>query len=83
MKGPVAIADARDIHLRQPIEGKLSILTPVFSTEPSRRAAKISIVVAKAANAPLTALYVAPSQEVEPLAPIRGGDSEGHRFASG
>lgn len=61
MKAPVAIADARDIHLRQSIEGKLSILTPVFGTEPSRRAAKISIVLAKTANAPLTALYVAPS----------------------
>jgi nucleotide-binding universal stress UspA family protein len=59
-EGPRAIADARDIHLKKPIESKLSILAPVNGTEPSRRAAEIAIVLAKAASAPLTALYVAP-----------------------
>ena len=59
-EGPIAIADARDVHLKQPIEGQLSVLAPVNGTEPSRRAAEIAIVLAKASNAPLTALYVAP-----------------------
>lgn len=60
-EGPLAVSDARDVHLKQPIDGKLSILAPVNGTQPSRRAAEIAIVLAKASNAPLTALYVAPA----------------------
>ncbi len=60
-EGPLAVSDARDVHLKQPIDGKLSILAPVNGTQPSRRAAEIAIVLAKATNAPLTALYVAPA----------------------
>jgi len=58
--GPIAVTDARETHLKQPVDGKLSILAPVNGTEPSRRAAEVAIVLAKASQAPLTALYVAP-----------------------
>ncbi len=59
-EGPLAVVDARDGHLKAPIEGKLSILAPVDGTETARRAAEVAIVIARASNAPITALYVAP-----------------------
>ena len=57
-EGPLAVADARDLHLKEPIDGRLNILVPVNGTEPSRRAAEVAIVLARASTAPLTALYV-------------------------
>ncbi len=57
-EGPLAVADARDQHLKEPIEGRLSILVPVNGTATSRNAAEVAIVLARAAKAPLTALYV-------------------------
>ena len=57
-EGPLAVADARDLHLKEPIEGRLNILVPVNGTELSRRAAEVAIVLARASKAPLTALYV-------------------------
>jgi len=59
--GPLAIVDARDAHLKQPMDEKLNILAPVNGTETSRRAAEVAIVLARANKAPITALYVAPS----------------------
>jgi Kef-type K+ transport system membrane component KefB/nucleotide-binding universal stress UspA family protein len=59
-EGPLAVADARDAHLKQPLDGKLSILAPVNGTETSRRAAEVAIVLARTSKAPITALYVAP-----------------------
>ena len=61
--GPLAVADARELHREQPLRGALSILVPVNGTEMSRRAAEIAIVIARASNAQLTALYVAPRSE--------------------
>ena len=40
-------------------DGKLSILVPVNGTEVSRRAAEVSITMARATKAPITVLYVA------------------------
>ncbi len=57
-EGPLAVAEARDRHLKEPIDGRLNILVPVNGTEPSRRAAEVAIVLARASKAPLTALYV-------------------------
>jgi nucleotide-binding universal stress UspA family protein len=59
-EGPLAMADARDMHLEHPLYGKLAILVPVNGTEISRRAAEIAIAIARTSNASLTALYVAP-----------------------
>jgi nucleotide-binding universal stress UspA family protein len=59
-EGPLAVVDARDGHLKQPLDGKLSILAPVNGTETSRRAAEVAIVLARASKAPITALYVTP-----------------------
>jgi len=59
--GPLAIVDARDAHLKQPMDEKFNILAPVNGTETSRRAAEVAIVLARANKAPITALYVAPS----------------------
>jgi nucleotide-binding universal stress UspA family protein len=60
-EGPLSIVDARNAHLKQPLDEKLNILAPVNGTETSRRAAEIAIVLARASKAPITALYVAPS----------------------
>jgi Kef-type K+ transport system membrane component KefB/nucleotide-binding universal stress UspA family protein len=57
-EGPIAVADARDLHSEEPLQGKLSILVPVNGTEMSRRAAEVAIAMARASKAPLTALYV-------------------------
>jgi Kef-type K+ transport system membrane component KefB len=62
-EGPLAVADARELHREEPLRGKLNILVPVNGTEMSRRAAEIAIVIARASKAPLTALYVAPRSE--------------------
>jgi nucleotide-binding universal stress UspA family protein len=57
-KGPLAIVAAQSVHLKQPEQGPLNILVPVNGTEVSRRAAELAIAVARAFEAPITALYV-------------------------
>ena len=57
-EGPLAVADARGLHLEEPIEGRLNILVPINGTATSRHAAEVAIVLARASKAPLTALYV-------------------------
>ena len=59
-EGPLAVVDARETHLTDPLESKLGILAPINGTDTARRAAEVAIVLARAAKAPLTALYVAP-----------------------
>ena len=59
-EGPLAVVDARDKLLENPLDAKLNILVPVNGTESSRRAAEVAIAMARASHAPLTALYVAP-----------------------
>jgi Kef-type K+ transport system membrane component KefB/nucleotide-binding universal stress UspA family protein len=58
--GPLAISDARDGLLEEPLRSRLSVLVPVNGTEQSRRAAEVAIAVARTNRATLTALYVAP-----------------------
>jgi K+:H+ antiporter len=59
-EGPLAVADARDVHRDEPLAGKLSIMVPVNGTDVSRRAAEVAIVLARASKATLTVLYVTP-----------------------
>jgi Kef-type K+ transport system membrane component KefB/nucleotide-binding universal stress UspA family protein len=59
-EGPLAVVDARDGQLQDPLHSRLSLLVPVNGTDHSRRAAEVAIAIARAARAPLTALYVAP-----------------------
>jgi nucleotide-binding universal stress UspA family protein len=59
-EGPLAVADARDKLLEEPLDAKFNILVPVNGSEYSRRAAEVAIAIARASQAPLTALYVAP-----------------------
>jgi nucleotide-binding universal stress UspA family protein len=59
-EGPLAVVDARDKLLEEPLDAKFNILVPVNGNEYSRRAAEVAIAVARASHAPLTALYVAP-----------------------
>ncbi|HVV60566.1 MAG TPA: cation:proton antiporter [Pseudolabrys sp.] len=61
-EGPLAVVDARGLHLKEPLDGKLSILVPVNGTETSRRAAEVAITLARASKASITALYVATRQ---------------------
>jgi Kef-type K+ transport system membrane component KefB/nucleotide-binding universal stress UspA family protein len=58
-EGPIAVADARDGLLQEPLNSRLSILVPVNGTEASRRAAEVAVAVARTNKASLTALYVA------------------------
>jgi nucleotide-binding universal stress UspA family protein len=57
-QGPLAVVAAQGIHLKQPEQSPLNILVPVNGTEVSRRAAELAIAMARAFEAPITALYV-------------------------
>jgi K+:H+ antiporter len=59
-EGPLAVVDAREKLLEEPLEAKFNILVPVNGNEYSRRAAEVAIGIARASHAPVTALYVAP-----------------------
>jgi K+:H+ antiporter len=59
-EGPIAITDARDGLLKEPLHSRLSVLVPVNGTEVSRRAAEVAIAIARTNRASLTALYVSP-----------------------
>ncbi len=59
-EGPLAVADARDVHRDEPLAGKLSILVPVNGTDVAHRGAEVAIVLARASKAALTVLYVSP-----------------------
>jgi Kef-type K+ transport system membrane component KefB len=56
--GSIAIAVARGVHAKDPLDEKLKILTPVTGNENSRRGAEVAITLAKAANANVAALSV-------------------------
>jgi nucleotide-binding universal stress UspA family protein len=60
-EGALALVDARGQHLKRPLPSGLSILVPVNGTEVSRRGAEVAVVLARASQAPLTVLYVAPA----------------------
>ncbi|MBN4667869.1 cation:proton antiporter [Pandoraea nosoerga] len=55
--GAIAIVLAHGEHARQP-DAPLDILVPVSGTDYSRHAAELAITLARAANAPVTALHV-------------------------
>ncbi|VVD78219.1 Na(+)/H(+)-K(+) antiporter GerN [Pandoraea aquatica] len=55
--GAIAIVLAHGDHARQP-DAPLNILVPVSGTDYSRHAAELAITLARAANAPVTALHV-------------------------
>ncbi|WP_336492644.1 universal stress protein [Methylobacterium nigriterrae] len=57
--GPLAIVAARGRHLVEPEGAPLDILVPVNGTGVSRRGAEVALNIARAADAPLTALFVA------------------------
>ena len=58
--GPSAVVLARGVHDDDPIGGRIKILPPITGTAISRRAAEVSIELARAAHAELTILYVSP-----------------------
>lgn len=55
--GAIAIVLAHGDHAQQP-DAPLNILVPVSGTDYSRHAAELAITLARAANAPVTALHV-------------------------
>jgi nucleotide-binding universal stress UspA family protein len=57
--GPLAVVDARNGHVEDPLNSTLSILAPVNGTNTARNAAEIAFVIAHASKAPVTILYVA------------------------
>ncbi|HLW91919.1 MAG TPA: cation:proton antiporter [Roseiarcus sp.] len=61
-EGPLAVAVARGAHGKDPTGGRVKILAPVNGTATSKRAAEVSIELARAGHAEITVLYVAPSE---------------------
>ncbi len=57
--GHLAIVAARWEHMERPLDAELRILVPITGTEISRRGAEVAIILARAADAPIVALYVA------------------------
>ena len=57
--GPIAIVDARNGHVEDPLTSNISILAPVNGTNTARNAAEIAFVIAHASKAPVTILFVA------------------------
>jgi Kef-type K+ transport system membrane component KefB/nucleotide-binding universal stress UspA family protein len=60
-EGALGIVTGRGAHRRNPLGSRLNILVPVNGTEVSRRAAEVGIALARAADAPITALTVSPT----------------------
>jgi Kef-type K+ transport system membrane component KefB/nucleotide-binding universal stress UspA family protein len=58
--GPVAIVAARGPHAQDPAGYHLNILVPVNGTAYAGRAAEVALAIARASDATVTALYVAP-----------------------
>jgi Kef-type K+ transport system membrane component KefB/nucleotide-binding universal stress UspA family protein len=58
-EGPLAVTATRGVLEKMPNE-PLSILVPVNGTEQARRGAEVALVLARATEAKLTVLYVAP-----------------------
>src|SRR5262249_39251417 len=56
--GPLAIVAANGIHLKQPEQSAQHILVPVNGSDVSRRASEVAIALARAFDAPISALYV-------------------------
>jgi Kef-type K+ transport system membrane component KefB/nucleotide-binding universal stress UspA family protein len=56
--GALAIALARGEHLEEAPADKFRILVPITGTDVSRRAAEVAVAIARATDAPVTALYV-------------------------
>ena len=61
-EGPLAVVVSRGEHLEQPAKSSFRILVPITGTEVSRRAAEVSIALARANDVPITALYVSITQ---------------------
>jgi nucleotide-binding universal stress UspA family protein len=57
-EGPLAVAVARGMQVEDPLRTGLDILVPVTGTEVSRRGAEVALVLARATNASVMALYV-------------------------
>jgi len=55
---PLAIVVANGTHLKEPRRSPLRILVPLNGTDVSRRAAEVAVSIGRAAEAPITALYV-------------------------
>lgn len=60
--GPLAIVDARGVHLKSPLERRLRILVPVNGTETARNALEVAAALAAATEGRVTALHVSNAQ---------------------
>jgi Kef-type K+ transport system membrane component KefB/nucleotide-binding universal stress UspA family protein len=57
-EGPLAVVAPNGSLRKDPARGPFKILVPLNGTDVSRRGAEVAIAIARAANAPITALYV-------------------------
>ncbi|MFB9265031.1 cation:proton antiporter [Bradyrhizobium erythrophlei] len=61
--GPLAIAVAKGIHLKQPASNARKIMVPVSGSTVSRRGAEIAIALARLSPEPLHAVYVSTTRD--------------------
>ncbi len=71
-EGPLAIVGGRGPHLEDPIKSPLHVLVPITGTQVSREAAEVGIVIARAIDAPITALHVAAGRSSRIARGLRG-----------
>ena len=57
-EGSLAVVTARGRHEQEPTGSAINALVPVTGSEVSRRGAEVAVILAKAANAPITILSV-------------------------
>jgi nucleotide-binding universal stress UspA family protein len=57
-EGPVAVVSARGDHDRDPAKSALNILVSTTGAEVARRGIEVALALGRAANSPVTALYV-------------------------
>jgi nucleotide-binding universal stress UspA family protein len=67
--GPVVIVAARGKLAKRPLQSRFKILVPVTGTGAARRGAEVALALARAASAPITALFV--SEEPRPNRMLR------------
>jgi len=62
-KGPIAIAAAKGIHLKQPAKPEFRILVPVSGSAVSRRGAEVAVALARLSHVPLRVVYVSTTRD--------------------
>lgn len=75
-EGPLAIADARGLHVLATTPSRFSILLPIRSTAHSQRAAEFALEIARASNSRVEAVFVAEADPARRMSPAARVEAE-------